>query len=70
MLLDDGEFLPFELVSELQEALPNPLLRNDLARFKDQVATLDYSAGSDTLDRLTSGCVKSQHVTVHPQSMD
>ncbi|CAK0777828.1 two-component system, sensor histidine kinase and response regulator [Gammaproteobacteria bacterium] len=52
-LLDDGEFIPIELVSELQEALPNPALRDDLARFKDQVANLDYSAASDAIDHLT-----------------
>ena len=51
-LLDDGEFIPLELVSELQEALPSPALRDDLARLKDQVANMDYSAASNTVDHL------------------
>ncbi|CAK0746424.1 two-component system, sensor histidine kinase and response regulator [Gammaproteobacteria bacterium] len=64
-LLDEGEFIPLELVSELQEALPNPLMRDDLARFKDQVATLDYSAASEIMARLISYCAKSQYATVY-----
>ncbi|CAK0748935.1 two-component system, sensor histidine kinase and response regulator [Gammaproteobacteria bacterium] len=53
-LLDDGEFIPLELVVELQKALPSPSLHNDLARFKEQVSALNYSAASDTMDRLTA----------------
>ncbi|CAK0746453.1 two-component system, sensor histidine kinase and response regulator [Gammaproteobacteria bacterium] len=64
-LLDEGEFIPLELVSELQEALPNPLMRDDLARFKDQVATLDYSAASEIMAHLISYCAKSQYATVY-----
>jgi|GEM_PF-2528501 len=52
ILLDHGEFIPLDLVSELQEALPSPSLHNDLARFKEQIAALDYSAANDTMDRL------------------
>ena len=51
-LLDQGEFIPLELVTELQNALPDPVLQGDLARLRDQVAALDYSAVRDTRDRL------------------
>jgi len=61
MLLDDDEFIPLELVSELQKVLPSPSLHNDLARFKDQVSALDYSAASDTVNRLTAA--------IYPQFM-
>ncbi|CAK0740307.1 two-component system, sensor histidine kinase and response regulator [Gammaproteobacteria bacterium] len=53
ILLDNGEFIPLELVSELQKALPTLSLRDDFARLKDQVAVLDYSAAEEMLDRLT-----------------
>ena len=53
-LLDDGEFIPIKLVLELQEVLPNPLLRDDLACLKDQIAILDYAAIGNTINRLNS----------------
>ena len=53
-LLDQGEFIPLELVAELQNALPDPALQDDLTRLKDQVVALDYLAAGHTLDRLIS----------------
>ncbi|CAK0745281.1 two-component system, sensor histidine kinase and response regulator [Gammaproteobacteria bacterium] len=53
-LLDNGEFIPLKLVSELQKALPSPSLRDDLARLKDQIGTVDYLTIGDTINRLTA----------------
>ena len=51
-LIDDGEFIPVELVAELHKALPDPVLQDDLARLMNQVAALDYTAVAETLERI------------------
>ncbi|MEI6415157.1 MAG: response regulator, partial [Pseudomonadota bacterium] len=51
-MLNDGEFIPLERVSELQKALPIPALRDDLARLKHQIDDLDYPAARESLARL------------------
>ncbi|CAK0777854.1 two-component system, sensor histidine kinase and response regulator [Gammaproteobacteria bacterium] len=53
-LLGDGEFIPIEIISKLQEALPSPSLRDDFLRLRDQVSALDYSAVGNTIDHLIS----------------
>ncbi|CAK0752942.1 hypothetical protein CCP3SC1_2150001 [Gammaproteobacteria bacterium] len=52
-LLDNGEFVPLDFVSELQKVLPSLSLRDDLVRLKEQIDTLDYSTAANTMDRLT-----------------
>ncbi|MEI6414788.1 MAG: response regulator [Pseudomonadota bacterium] len=50
--LNRSEFIPLELVSELQKALPSPALRDDLMRLKQQVNDLNYPAARESLARL------------------